>query len=82
MFLARSKNRGPDEVFSIRNATGEKVALTGRAERDQIKDTCRRLSLLPNYFSSHSLRKGSVTRMRATGVSEDDRGTTSLGPRT
>ena len=73
MFLARSKNRGSDELFSIRNATGEKIALTGRAVRDQIKDTCRRLGLPPNYFSSHSLRKGSVTHMRATGVSEDDR---------
>lgn len=41
--------------------------------RDQIKDTCRRLGLPPDYFSSHSLRKGAITHMRANGASEDDR---------
>ena len=41
--------------------------------RDQIKDTCRRLGLPPYYFSSHSLRKGAITHMRANGASEGDR---------
>ena len=41
--------------------------------RDQIKASCKRLGLPPNYFSSHSLRKGAITHMRANGASEDDR---------
>ena len=52
---------------------GGKIALTGRAVRDQIKDTCERLGFPPNHFSSHSLRKGAITHMRANGASEDDR---------
>ena len=74
LFVTRSGARGTDELFSVRNAAGDKTSLTGRAVRDQIKETCRRLGLPPNYFSSHSLRKGAVTHMRANGVvSEDDR---------
>ena len=72
-FFARSGAQRGHELFSIRTATGTKIALTGRAVRDQIKDTCRRLGLPLDYFISHSLRKGAVTRMRANGVSEDDR---------
>ena len=73
LFIVRSGAQGSDELFSIRTVTGTKTALTGRAVRDQIKDTCRRLGLPPDHFSSHSLRKGAVTHMRANGVSEDDR---------
>ena len=73
LFIARSGASGGDALFSVRNATGIKTSLTGRAVRDHIKDTCRRLGLPPNYFSSHSLRKGAVTHMRANGASEDDR---------
>ena len=73
LFIARSGALGTDELFSIRTATGTKISLTGRMVRDQIKETCRVLGLPPNYFSSHSLRKGAVTHMRANGVSEDDR---------
>ena len=73
LFIARSGALGTDELFSIRTAAGAKSSLTGRMVRDQIKETCRILGLPPNYFSSHSLRKGAVTHMRANGVSEDDR---------
>ena len=73
LFVTRSGALGIDELFSVRNAAGAKISLTGRMVRDQIKETCRRLGLPPNYFSSHSLRKGAVTHMRANGVSEDDR---------
>ena len=73
LFVARSGAKGTDELFSVRNAAGAKVSLTGRTVRDQIKETCRRLGLPPNYFSSHSLQKGAVTHMRANGVSEDDK---------
>ena len=72
-FIARSGALGTDELFCVRTPTGSKTALTGRAVRDQIKDTCQRLGLPPNHFSSHSLRKGAITHMRANGVSEDDR---------
>lgn len=73
MFLSRSGATGGDELLSIRTPAGLKISLTGRVVRDQIKDTCRRLGLPPNYFSSHSLYKGSVTQMRANRASEDDR---------
>ena len=73
LFLARCGARGSDELFSVRTTAGTKTALTGRTVRDQIKETCRRLGLPPNHFSSHSLRKGAVTHMRAAGASEDDR---------
>ena len=72
-FIIRSGALGTDELFSVRTPTGPKVSLTGRAVRDQIKDTCQRLGLPPNHFSSHSLRKGAITHMRANGASEDDR---------
>jgi hypothetical protein len=72
-FIVRSGTRGSDELFSIRSAGGAKTSLSGRTVRDHIKDTCRRLGLPPSHFSSHSLRKGAVTHMRANGVSEDDR---------
>ncbi len=72
-FIVRSGARGSDELFSIRSGVGAKTSLSGRTVRDHIKDTCRRLGLPPGHFSSHSLRKGAVTHMRANGVSEDDR---------
>ena len=73
MFIARSGAQGGDELFSTRSPAGPKMSLTGRAVRDQVKEACRRLGLPPDHFSSHSLRKGAVTHMRANGVSEDDR---------
>jgi hypothetical protein len=36
-------------------------------------DIASRNDLPPNYLSAHSLRKGSITHMRAQGVTEDDR---------
>jgi hypothetical protein len=38
-----------------------------------MKDITTRNGLPPNYFSAHSLRKGSITHMRAQGATEDDR---------
>ena len=72
-FICRSGAKGTDELFSVRTPTGIKTALTGRTVRDQIKASCKRLGLPPNYFTSHSLRKGAITYMRANGASEDDR---------
>ena len=44
-FNTRSGALGTDELFSLRSPMGNKTALTGRAVRDQIKVTCRRLGL-------------------------------------
>ena len=41
--------------------------------REELKKTCALNGLPPSYFSSHSLRKGAITQMRALGTSEDDR---------
>ena len=73
MFIARSGARGSDELFSIRSAVGAKISLTERTFRDDIKDNCWRLGFPASHFSSHSLRGGAATHMRANGVSEDDR---------
>ena len=73
LFITRCGSRGDDELFCVRTTAGAKTSLTGRIVRDQIKETCKRLGLPPNHFSSHSLRKGAVTHMRAAGASEDDR---------
>jgi hypothetical protein len=47
--------------------------LTARSVRDEMKDIAARNDLPPNYFSAHSKWKGSITHMRAQGVTEDDR---------
>lgn len=72
-FLAHSETRGEDELFSCR-VRGEKVfVLTARKVRDMIKETCVRHGLPPARFSSHSLRKGAISDMRALGSSVEDR---------
>jgi hypothetical protein len=73
LWVVRSGACGTDELFSIREASRQKISLRGRTVRDEIKITCRALNLPPNYFSSHSLRKGGITHMRASGATEDDR---------
>ena len=72
-FLSRSGALGVDELFSVWSTTGVKKALKGRTVRKEIKRTCIILDLPPSYFSSHSLRKGGITHMRAAGATEDDR---------
>ena len=72
-FIVKSGALGNDKLFSVRSPTDNKLALTSRAGRDQIKKTCRRLGLPSDHFSSHSLFKGAVTQMRVNGMSEDDR---------
>ena len=41
--------------------------------RQALKNACEENDLDPNYFSSHSLRKGAITEMRCLGASENDR---------
>ena len=73
LFISRSGALGVDELFSVRSGTGVKRALKVRTVREEIKSTCKFLGLPPIYFSSHSLRKGGITHMRASGATEDDR---------
>ena len=72
-FLAHSGATGKEEPLSFRRSDGHHAALRARAVRDELKTICRRNGLPPDYFSSHSLRKGAITQMRALGSSEDDR---------
>ena len=72
-FMTRSGAIGKEELFSFDQETGLRVKLRSRAVRDELKDTCKKHGLNPNYFSSHSLRKGAITQMRSLGASEDDR---------
>lgn len=73
IFITRSGALGSNELFGLRIAENKKIILSGRTVREAIKETCRVNSLLPNYFSSHSLRKGAITHMRSLGSTEDDR---------
>ena len=72
-WIIHSGATGQDEVFSYRKKDGSLVHLTGRAVREEIKETCASNGLPPDYFSAHSLRKGAITHMRAQGATEDDR---------
>ena len=74
-FVAQSETRGEDELFSARTTgCGEKFfVLTARKVRDLIKETCVRHGLPPARFSSHSLRKGAISDMRALGSTVEDR---------
>jgi hypothetical protein len=72
-FTVRAGARGDEELFGFRKQDGHRVVLTARAVRNEMKDIATRNGLPPNYFSAHSLRKGSITHMRAHGATEDDR---------
>ena len=72
-FVVNSGARGEEEMLSCRRPDGSRLALRSRAIRDELKRTCQSNGLPPTYFSSHSLRKGAITHMRALGASEDDR---------
>jgi hypothetical protein len=73
IFVARSGATGRDEIFSFRKQDGTLVTLRSRTVRDELKKTCESNGLPPAYFSSHSLRKGAITHMRAAGATEEDR---------
>jgi hypothetical protein len=72
-YVARSGATGRDEVFSFRKEDGTEVPLRGRTVREELKRTCESNGLPAAYFSSHSLRKGAITHMRAAGATEEDR---------
>jgi integrase len=70
-WLIHSGTTGNDEMFSFRKRDGKIAVLTGRTIRDALKRTCEINKLPPDYFSSHSLRKGAITHMRAQGATEE-----------
>ena len=72
-FMAHCGNTGKDELFSFRCEASAHVKLRSRDVREALKSVCVENGLDPDYFSSHSLRKGAITEMRALGASEDDR---------
>jgi hypothetical protein len=72
-WIVHSGTTGKEEVFSYRRSDGQLMPMTGRTVRDELKKTCVNNCLPPAYFSSHSLRKGAITHLRAQGASEDDR---------
>ena len=72
-FVVRSGSTGKDELFSFRCEADAQVKLRPRDIREALKIACEESGLDPDYFSSHSLRKGAITEMRSLGASEDDR---------
>ena len=73
MFVIKSGSAGDEEVFCFHRLDGSEVPLRSRTIRDELKRTCELHGLPPAYFSSHSLRKGAITHMGATGATEEDR---------
>jgi hypothetical protein len=72
-FIVHSGGRGDEELFGFCKQDGSMTVLKARLVRDEMKDIAARNDLPPNHFSAHSLRKGSITHMRAQGATEDDR---------
>lgn len=72
-FVLNSGAKGDEELFSFRTKGGSRVILRGKEVRVNVKNVCKEKGLPPLRFSSHSLRKATITHMRAMGASEDDR---------
>lgn len=72
-FMVHAKAKGTEELFSFRKTNGDRVVLTGRSVRDEVKIACTLHGLDEKYFSAHSLRKAAITHMRSQGTSVDDR---------
>jgi hypothetical protein len=72
-FMVYAKAQGTEELFSYcyRKANGDRVCLTGRSVREEVKSTCALYGLDPDGFSSHSLRKGGITHMGSLGSSAE-----------
>jgi hypothetical protein len=72
-FIVCAGGSGDEELFGFRKQDGSRTVLTARSVRDEMMDIASRNDLPPNCFSAHSLRKGSITHMRAQGVMEGQR---------
>jgi hypothetical protein len=73
LIIIKSWSAGNEELFTFHRLDGSEVPLRSRTIRDELKKTCELHGLPPAYFSSHSLRKGAITHMRAAGATEEDR---------
>ena len=76
-FIAFSGVKPTDELFCryLTRKNSDQVdrkTLSGRMIRDAVKGICTDAGLPPDHFSSHSLRKGATTHIKAMGVSESD----------
>ena len=71
--IVHSGSTSKDELFSFRCEASIHVKLRPKDVREALKNACEANGLDPDYFSSHSLRKGAITEMRCLGASEDDR---------
>ena len=49
------------------------MKLRSKEVREALKDVCEENDLDPDYYSSHSVMKGTITKMRSLSASEDDR---------
>ena len=75
-WILHSGVNGSDRLFTRYTDLGKgqtaRKELHGRMIREQIKKAAMREEFDPAFFSSHSLRKGATTQMRALGVSDAD----------
>ena len=46
-FMVHAKAQGTEELFSYRKANGDRVCLTGRSVREEVKSTCALYGLDP-----------------------------------
>jgi hypothetical protein len=72
MFVVHGGARGKEDLMSCERPDVSRLVLSSRAVRDELKATAKEEGLPEMYFSSHSLRKGAITHMRALGASEDE----------
>jgi hypothetical protein len=68
-FMAYAKAQGTEELFSYRKANGDRVCLTGRSVRVEVKSTCALYGLDPEGIQT--LRKGAITQMGSLGSSAE-----------
>ena len=75
-WILRSGVDGGDRFFTRYIDLGKgqlsREELHGIMIGEQIKEAAKKEELDPAYFSSHSLRKGATTQMRALGVPDAD----------
>jgi hypothetical protein len=70
-FMVYAKVQGTEKLFSYRKANGDRMCLTGRSVREEVKSTCALYGLDPECFSSHSLQMGGITHMGSLGSSAE-----------
>ena len=76
LWIVHSQVKVGDGLFTryvtLRDGTLSRKSLIGRMVREELKEAATLEGLDPDYFSSHSLRKGATTHLRSQGASEAD----------